>query len=164
MNPNTSLLHKALLLAAVFLITLPAVNAASFDCGKSTVQVERTVCAAPDISAMDETLQELYEPTVAREGANGSLKASQRAWIFQRNKCGDAACLRQLYAKRIAELACGYNNTGSAIGANLCYSSRQHQANQALKILEERQSRPRQEFAESRAKSLAGFPQCALRT
>lgn len=149
---TTSTLRGALLLAAVFFAPLPAVHAASFDCAKSTTQVERLLCNTPDLSEMDETLQEVYEPTVAREDASGSLKASQRAWLAQRNKCADAACLRQLYDKRITELACGYNNTGSAIGANLCYSSRLRQAEQTLKPLEARHAKQQAASAENPAK------------
>jgi uncharacterized protein len=152
MHLHTFPLQKALLLAAALFIFAPAAHAASFDCRKSTTQVERTICAAPDISEMDETLQEVYEPTVAREDAGGSLKASQRSWLAQRDKCTDAACLRQLYDKRITELACGYNNTGSAIGANLCYSSRLRQAEQTLKPLEARRAKQQAASAENPAK------------
>jgi uncharacterized protein len=149
---TTSQLHRALLLAVIFFIPLSNGHAASFDCGKSTTQVERTICATPDISEMDATLQEVYEPTAAREDATGSLKASQRAWLAQRNKCADAACLRLSYDKRITELACGYNNTGSAIGANLCYSSQLRQTEQALKPLEQRHTKQLLASAENPSK------------
>jgi uncharacterized protein YecT (DUF1311 family) len=158
MYPTLFSLRKSLLLAAILFSPCIAVQAASFDCTRSTTQVERTICTTPDLSGMDETLAEVYEPTVAREDANGSLKASQRAWLAQRNKCSDAACLRQLYEKRIGELACGYNNTGSAIGANLCHASQQHQADLALKPLEERYAKKLAASAENpgRVKSLMG--------
>lgn len=157
MFTTTSPLHRAWLLAAFLFTPFCVAHAASFDCGKSTTPVERIICATPDISEMDATLQEVYEPTVAREDANGSLKASQRAWLAQRNKCADAACLRQLYDKRITELACGYNNTGSAIGANLCHSSRLRQAEQALKPLQARHVKQQAASAEdpARVKRLA---------
>lgn len=168
MHQTTSPLLKlfaAVCFAAAIAIATTAAHAASFDCGKSTTQVERTICATPDLSEMDETLQEVYEPTVARESANSGLKASQRAWLAQRGKCVDAACLRQLYDKRITELACGYNNTGSAIGANLCYSQQQRQADQQLKPLEERHARQLAASAESpgRVKALVADERKAWR-
>lgn len=55
----------------------------SFDCGKATTEVEKTVCASPDLAQADRALADAYKAVLARapEEAKALLRADQRAWI-----------------------------------------------------------------------------------
>ncbi|MDP2832527.1 MAG: lysozyme inhibitor LprI family protein [Pseudomonadota bacterium] len=76
---------------------------ASFDCGKAKAQVEKIVCADPVLSDLDGKLAALY----AYERGLGdiaNLKAEQKAWLRERNRCRDAACINTAYEKQITRL------------------------------------------------------------
>ena len=82
--------------------------AASFDCAAATLtSVERAVCADEALSALDSELSSNY--SALRSQATGEEKmrlvSEQKAWIAQRNRCGNTECFREAYQKRIAELA-----------------------------------------------------------
>ncbi|MFK7843639.1 MAG: pentapeptide repeat-containing protein [Sphingorhabdus sp.] len=79
----------------------------AFDCGKAASKVEKEICGeySQDLRAMDRKLSSLYKK--ARAG-NAGVRASQRAWLKQRNRCGASEypmdCLRETYSKRIGVL------------------------------------------------------------
>jgi uncharacterized protein len=90
------------------LLLLPlvgVVQSASFDCAKATTKIEQLVCADAALSAQDEVLAATYRQAVSlTKPGDTEPKASQRAWLKQRNACGDAACIAAAYRTRIAEL------------------------------------------------------------
>ena len=76
---------------------------ASFDCRHASTPIERMICANPNLSALDDRMSRLYaEATDTRPSEQ--LLAEQRAWWAQRNRCGDPACIAELYRRRIAQL------------------------------------------------------------
>jgi uncharacterized protein YecT (DUF1311 family) len=76
--------------AVAAILCSAAASAASFDCGRARTQMERAICASPELSALDERMAASYEraskalsPAGARE-----LKASQLAWLrYARQAC-----------------------------------------------------------------------------
>jgi uncharacterized protein len=129
--------HYFLLLALLLLPT--ASQSTSFDCGKASSRVERLVCTSKDLSALDDSLSELYSAEVEREQIVG-LRASQKKWLANRNACEDAPCVTSYYERRIAELSCDPKSqmAGSAIGSNQCSYFSLRELDRQLAALEER--------------------------
>lgn len=71
------------LLSGVITMSTLAQAAPSFDCAKATTEVEKTVCASPDLAQADRALADAYKAVLARapEEAKALLRADQRAWI-----------------------------------------------------------------------------------
>jgi glucose/arabinose dehydrogenase len=88
-------------LIALLGLTGAGAGAASFDCKRARGQVETAICADAGLSALDEQLAAAYARALQ---ASPGEKAAQLAWLRTRNACADAACLRQAYGARIAEL------------------------------------------------------------
>jgi uncharacterized protein YecT (DUF1311 family) len=77
------------------------VLAASFDCKKTTVPVEKMICADPRLSKLDVALQLAWNEALTWTTMNSDLKISQVKWITNRNLCKDPDCLIQSYTARI---------------------------------------------------------------
>lgn len=96
-------------------------QAASFDCKRAATDIEKEICALPELSTLDGKIAQLYAAalTVLKQ-ANPSQVApfqkDQRAWLTTRNDCydmihGDPAiwadvnvCLNQTMTARVAAL------------------------------------------------------------
>jgi hypothetical protein len=78
--------------------------AASFDCRRASARVEVLICSDPTLSALDDQLDASYKAADAGR-ALPALHEEQRTWLAQRARCGDAACLADLYRRRIADLS-----------------------------------------------------------
>jgi len=96
-------------LLACFLLTLAnqAQSAPSFDCAKASTRVERMICDHPRIAELDSELADAYRIALRDSpwaSANRRIRAEQRDWVAERNRCRDPRCLRQLYRQRIAHL------------------------------------------------------------
>jgi uncharacterized protein YecT (DUF1311 family) len=84
---------------------------ASFDCTKAASDAEITVCGEEELAALDRELASAF--AAARSRATGekqkTLVAAQRAWLEDRDRqCiykFIPECLREIYRKRLAELA-----------------------------------------------------------
>ena len=79
-------------------------GAASFDCGKAATFVEKEICTNLVLSKLDDALADNYRMMLASEVGADTLveqKAIQKAWMRDRNKCTDYACIEQAYRKRI---------------------------------------------------------------
>jgi len=84
--------------------------ATSFDCSKASTFVEKAICADTLLGKLDDTLSENYNNMLAGnigKGAIKDLKATQKKWLSERNKCTDNKCLIEAYRKRIDEI-CDY--------------------------------------------------------
>lgn len=97
--------------ATLFLLTLgllasPVLQAAGFDCAKAASAVEKSICSNGSLSELDSRLSHLYRDTLAEVSGRDAerVKNDQRAWIKERNRCGDDKCLADSYSKRIEEL------------------------------------------------------------
>ncbi|MDR3100549.1 MAG: lysozyme inhibitor LprI family protein [Paraburkholderia sp.] len=80
--------------------------AASFDCGKAASATEKRICASPRLSSLDTQLTALYQKRAAGADA-AAWRDDQRAWLRERNQCGDTACLARVYGERLVVLANG---------------------------------------------------------
>jgi uncharacterized protein len=85
----------------------------SFDCSRVTSEVLRTVCGSPKLVALDNQLTVAYQAALAQADqsndptARSTLIATERAWIAERQRCPDAACIEAAYSDRLTELGQG---------------------------------------------------------
>ena len=84
-------------------------QAASFDCHKAGTLVEKTICADPLLSKLDEVLAQNFRNmlTVDLGTTKQALRAEQNKWLAARNRCTDTKCLVSTYRTRIDE-TCEY--------------------------------------------------------
>ena len=97
-------LRNFLMAALAALTVLPAASrAASYDCHSTRLStVEKSICARPVLSALDERLAAAYKAARAQDE---SVVAEQRQWIAtERNHCADNDCLFSAYTARLAAL------------------------------------------------------------
>lgn len=102
----------ALATLAAGCLTAPLANAAhpSFDCSKTTHEVEQIICKDADLAALDRSLAELYATVLKHTPASkqGHLKTEQRGWVKGRDDCWKAGdkhgCIKSEYQSRINEL------------------------------------------------------------
>jgi uncharacterized protein len=92
-------------------------SATSFDCGKAATAVEKTICAEPSLSALDDKLAVLYKDMLAVATDKASIVRLQHEWIApdsdldgNRSTCEERAdtrltCLTAAYDKRLTLLA-----------------------------------------------------------
>lgn len=78
--------------------------AASFDCQRASTRLEVMICSDPTLSALDDQLDAGYKAADARH-AVPALREEQRAWLAQRARCADAACLGDMYRHRVVDLS-----------------------------------------------------------
>jgi uncharacterized protein len=87
--------------------------AAAFDCGKAATQVEKAICADPDLKAKDDEMSSLYADVrrLSTEAERKMLARSQKKWIAEREaNCpqsgvGVAQCIRSMTNERIVLFA-----------------------------------------------------------
>ncbi|WP_367108995.1 lysozyme inhibitor LprI family protein [uncultured Psychrobacter sp.] len=84
-------------------------SSASFDCKKVETWVEKTVCANPKLSKLDDAMAQKYKQNLADtsdKDYKNNLIIDQRLWLkFQRNTCKDIECLIREYKEYIGEKA-----------------------------------------------------------
>lgn len=87
-------------------LSASTVQAQSFDCTKSQLQVERWICGDRELSKLDEHLAEQF--AIAQRYLDkaflSSIRDAQRRWLAQRNACQNAACVLGHYRSRAREL------------------------------------------------------------
>ena len=100
-------LFLAILALGILPIPMVAQAAPSFDCSKAGTSVETMICDHPKIAQLDSDLADAYK-TALRDApwasANKRIRAEQKEWIAQRNRCKTPRCLRQIYHQRISTL------------------------------------------------------------
>lgn len=86
-------------------------GAASFDCTKASTATEKAICQDKELNRLDEALAADYKEMMSADvgdGARQELRATQRVWVSQRNKCGgDVGCISKQYRSRLSEI-CEY--------------------------------------------------------
>ena len=77
-----------------------AADGPSFDCARVTSHVNKTICASPQLSALDRQLSDHYRALLAQSGAEApALQREEAQWLREvRDPCPDAACIAQAYA------------------------------------------------------------------
>jgi uncharacterized protein len=94
----------------ILLVSASISQAASFDCSKASTFVEKTICGDTMLGKLDEALSDNYKMMLGSdigEGAEQDLKATQKKWLKERNKCKDNNCLIEAYRNRVDEI-CEY--------------------------------------------------------
>lgn len=80
----------------------------SFDCAQAQGEVEKLVCADPELARLDRQLAERYARVKDVPDAQ-AVVAQQRGWVKGRDDCWKAddkpLCVREAYLTRLAELA-----------------------------------------------------------
>lgn len=78
---------------------------ASFDCSKANTLVEKTICADPQLSDLDELLMASYKKALSNTSNAAPLKMEQKDWLKSvRDNCQDKECLKAAYTSRLAVL------------------------------------------------------------
>jgi uncharacterized protein YecT (DUF1311 family) len=84
----------------------------SYDCSRTTREMDRAICHAPTVAALDAQLGRLYRERMQllAPEKKQALQTEQRAWLAQREKqCVIykwwVDCLKEMYSKRIAALS-----------------------------------------------------------
>ncbi len=90
------------LLFASLLFTPILGYSASFDCGKATTWVEKSICKNKQLSKLDEKMSFAFQKKLAENkklGINDDfVKQEQRQWLqYHRNTCKTVACLKREY-------------------------------------------------------------------
>lgn len=81
------------------------VSAAGFNCSKATTSVEKTLCADPRLSKLDDELTANYHAAMGKTIDASALRASQRSWLKQRrDACTTRDCLIGVYRDRLQQL------------------------------------------------------------
>lgn len=107
--------------AVVLSLAAAPAQAASFDCAKASTEVEKAICANPNLSRSDEVLARAYATALGglSNEAKAAVQAGQREWLgFAGLACTKDAkpfataltdeqqgCLNAVYRSRIGELA-----------------------------------------------------------
>lgn len=100
-------MHARIAIAALLLPAASCAGAAGFDCAQASSAVERTVCADPRLSLLDETLAVEFRNLLGVVADPAALRERQRAWLAERDACADEQCLERLYERRVAALRAG---------------------------------------------------------
>lgn len=101
---------KILYALMIFLLSSSFAFAVSFNCKKATTFAEKEICNDPLLGKLDDALSENYKYMLASNIGNGAkkdIKATQKTWLVNRDKCPDKPCLVDIYRKRIDEV-CDY--------------------------------------------------------
>jgi uncharacterized protein len=110
---------SSLILILALLASYPAVSqAASFDCSRAQTLREKTVCASPELSALDDHLNAAYKSARSALSPTSSalLRDDQRQWLQWLDRVcppdnhasnGIASCLTNFYNNRLQQLTTG---------------------------------------------------------
>ena len=89
-------------------IAAPVAASPSFDCSRSSGEIEQMVCKDPALATLDRQLADTFAQALAKGGDNAALQATQRGWIKGRDDCWKAedkpACVHDAYVVRIVDL------------------------------------------------------------
>jgi uncharacterized protein YecT (DUF1311 family) len=77
----------------------------SFSCVAAINRAERVICADPGLSALDAQTASFYKRARENAADTSALADEQTAWLYRRNQCADAGCIRESYEERRAEIA-----------------------------------------------------------
>lgn len=83
-------------------------SAASFDCAKAKLPIEKLICSERELSALDSEMSDLFLKLKSSDVAPPLLKEEQREWLDnRRNDCDSVECAKAAYKRRIDELTLG---------------------------------------------------------
>ena len=78
----------------------------SFNCRRAKAQVNRMICADPELSALDNALSASFYAAQRRLDFAGlqALHADQTAFLNERQRCATPGCVAAIYRERIGQL------------------------------------------------------------
>jgi uncharacterized protein len=76
-------------------------QAASFDCTKASITVEKLICENSDLSKNDELMSSLYSISKNILGTSTEATKSQINWLAKRNACHSVQCISEAYSEQI---------------------------------------------------------------
>ena len=90
---------------AIGFLTSNTLWAASFDCSKASNPYEKTICANPNLSSLDDQLAIAYKNARDKSKDPEALKKAQIDWIKSTRQCAtDTSCIEKAYKDRIVVL------------------------------------------------------------
>ncbi len=96
-----------------------SIFAASFDCTKASMPVDKMICQDPNLNMKDSYMGLLYLSLVQDSSKiTRDVMRSQKQWLDARNQCTDSVCISKAYEQRITELK-KYQPTVSDINNHL---------------------------------------------
>lgn len=98
---------KRLLVSAaanLMVMACPA-QAASFDCTKTQLPVEKLICSDAELSKLDEHMATAYTLALKNKSQAAAIKQSQRTWLRYQGILSNTTDLQFAYRNRIAYLA-----------------------------------------------------------
>jgi len=97
---------KVLIIFSIIFVCISNLCGAELNCSEGSSDVEKIICNNPDISRMNDEIEELYNNTQNIEDITRKQKIieSQKRWESVRNRCSDIKCVKRFYKKRIIEL------------------------------------------------------------
>ncbi|MEW5684534.1 MAG: lysozyme inhibitor LprI family protein [Pseudomonadota bacterium] len=84
----------------VLALATAATPAAALDCARARSTVEKTICAKPDLLALDARLGRLYGRALEESQDSETVRVMQRDWLTRRDQCRDATCIEAAYQDR----------------------------------------------------------------
>lgn len=112
--PASSLAIATILVAGILASAAGSARAASFDCKKAKTQIEKSVCADSELSALDDKLAAVYRATLAKLSPEGQrlLQNGQGQWLRAlRTDCDVKGavrlCIETAYNDRLRQIDSG---------------------------------------------------------
>ena len=98
-------LQVSIIFFLLFLMISPAYpGEPSYDCKKAATKIEKMICADAELSKLDQELAVVYKTAMQDTQQSSLILKTQKQWFKQRNRCVDAACVKQAYLKRLQKL------------------------------------------------------------
>jgi uncharacterized protein len=122
-SPMNSRMFEFIVALGFCILVLSATSqarAASFDCKKATIEVEKLICSDKTLSKLDSELAEFYAEhlQIVRPDERQDTKAAQLEWLRQRNRCNKMflphECVRILYDLRLKVLVSWFDSVSWA--------------------------------------------------
>ncbi|HPS29571.1 MAG TPA: hypothetical protein PLZ43_04905 [bacterium] len=97
-------LEKAGEISGYYFSKLRELPSPSYDCGKASNYVEKTICKHSGLSILDCKLAQQYRTLMRISGSNSEHKKAQRSWISERSECKDVNCIEDKFLSRLEKL------------------------------------------------------------
>lgn len=79
-------------------------QAASFDCGKASSNIEKLICSDQELSKLDDDLGSAYSAARTNSKPRSDITIEQRRWLRDLNICRDRYCIKNSYVARLQSL------------------------------------------------------------
>lgn len=106
-DPDTLVMHKDSQVLLILKKRPPnAKPRASFSCEKAATPTEKAICGSFELAGWDRSVAAAYSEALDRNRDHpDKIRAEQKAWLKQRDACGDkVSCLDDLLWRRVEDL------------------------------------------------------------